>query len=406
MSEASGSSERGLRILHVLRSPLGGLFRHVLDLAGEQIARGHAVGLIVDSTTGGARADEALGALAPHLALGLRRFPMRRDPHPADFAGLLRVSRVAAATRPDIIHGHGSKGALYARLSGLVGGDRRPVARVYTPHGGSLHYAPGSLKGAAILAVERLLTRRSDLILFESAYAAARFRAAIGPVTGPTRIVLNGVAPSEFEPVETAADAAEFVFVGELRMLKGVDVLLAALAGLRAATGRAARAVIVGSGPDAEAFEAMAQRLGLAGAVRFAGPHPARKAFAWGQILVVPSRAESLPYVVLEAAAAQRPLLASDVGGIPEIVGPFRDRLVPSDDVAALQQAMAAVLALTAEERARRARDLAAHVESGFSVAAMVDGVMSGYRDALALKSVRPTLAGRPAPLHPHRYGL
>src|SRR6185312_4851496 len=64
-----------LRILHVLRTPVGGLFRHVLDLTRGQIARGHAVGLILDSSTGGAAVDAALNDLAPALALGLTRFP-------------------------------------------------------------------------------------------------------------------------------------------------------------------------------------------------------------------------------------------------------------------------------------------------------------------------------------------
>jgi glycosyltransferase involved in cell wall biosynthesis len=404
MSEASGTSERRLRILHVFRSPLGGLFRHVMDLAQEQVARGHDVGLIADSSTGGARADQMLASIEPHLSLGLTRFPMRRDPHPNDLIGLARVARIAAATRPDVIHGHGSKGALYARLTGLLPPRRRDVVRVYTPHGGSLHYAPGSLKGAAIMAVERALARRSDLILFESAYAAERFRVAIGSTTGPTRVVLNGVAPLEFEPVATHEDAAEILFVGELRLLKGVDVLLAALAAMRDATGRAARAVIVGSGPDAALFKSMAAQLGLADDVRFEGPLPARDAFVLGQVLVVPSRAESLPYIVLEAAAAQRPMLAADVGGIPEIFGPYREQLVPSDDVAALSRAMAAMLALSPHERMRRAARFAAHVGTSFSVAAMVDGVMAGYRDAIALKCEPPARARRPSLLH--RYGL
>ena len=63
-----GDSMTPLNILHVFRAPVGGLFRHVLDLAHEQIARGHRVGLIADSNTGGARADEVLGELAPSLA--------------------------------------------------------------------------------------------------------------------------------------------------------------------------------------------------------------------------------------------------------------------------------------------------------------------------------------------------
>ena len=70
-----------LRVVHVLRAPLGGLFRHVLDLTREQIARGHQVGLITDANTGGDRATEILGELEPQLALGVMRLPMQRLPH-------------------------------------------------------------------------------------------------------------------------------------------------------------------------------------------------------------------------------------------------------------------------------------------------------------------------------------
>ena len=81
---------------------------------------------------------------------------------------------------------------------------------------------------------------------------------------------------------------------------------------------------------------------------------PVREAFKLGRNLVVPSRAESLPYIVLEAAAARVPLIATNVGGIPEIFGPYRDRLGPSDDPADLCARMLAMLRLS-PSRARAA---------------------------------------------------
>ena len=120
-----------LKIIHVLRAPLGGLFRHVIDLAREQVARGHKVGLIADSLTGGDRATKILNELAPSLELGLSRVPMHRNPHVSDIAAVSHViSRVRAAS-PDIVHGHGSKGAFYGALpaSHRIG---RPIgARLY-----------------------------------------------------------------------------------------------------------------------------------------------------------------------------------------------------------------------------------------------------------------------------------
>ena len=68
-----------LRIVHVTRTPVGGIFRHILDVASGQAARGHQVGIVCDSTTGGARAEAALAAIAPQMKLGVARFPMARE---------------------------------------------------------------------------------------------------------------------------------------------------------------------------------------------------------------------------------------------------------------------------------------------------------------------------------------
>src|SRR4051812_18613130 len=130
-----------LRILHVLRSPVGGLFRHVIDLARGQAARGHRVGIVADSTTGGERADAAFAILAPHLTLGLSRVPMSRRIGASDISAQRHVAQRARDTASQVLHGHGAKGGAYARLVG-------PRAiRVYTPHGGSLHYDRGSPVG-------------------------------------------------------------------------------------------------------------------------------------------------------------------------------------------------------------------------------------------------------------------
>src|ERR1700690_3131288 len=82
-----------LKIMHLLRAPLGGLFRHVVDVAQGQIERGHRVGLIVDSTTGGPRANAMLSELAPRLSLGIKRLPIKREMGPRDIPALWRISR-------------------------------------------------------------------------------------------------------------------------------------------------------------------------------------------------------------------------------------------------------------------------------------------------------------------------
>ena len=368
-----------LNILHVFRAPIGGLFRHVLDLTHEQIARGHRVGIVADARTGGAHADAVLRTLEPSLALGLSRIPMRRHGNPADLMALAHVTRRARQVNADVLHGHGAKGGAYARLAP----GRRRAVRAYTPHGGSLLFGHDTLAGQFYLTTERFLMPRGDLFLFESAYSEEVFRRKIGSPRGLVRIVHNGVSAAEFKPIVTRNDATDLVFMGELRPVKGVDVLIEAIALLRR-EGRAVTATLVGSGPLHDVLRAKAAAFGLAETVCFRPAMPGHEAMALGRIMVVPSRSESLPYVVLEAAAAAKPLIVTHVGGVPEIYGPLTDRLVPPQDAPALAHAIARTLddPADAAELARQLRERAAAL---FSLQAMVDGVLAGYGDALEM---------------------
>ncbi len=367
-----------LNILHVFRAPVGGLFRHVLDLATEQIARGHRVGMIADQNTGGSRADEILRQLEPSLALGITRISMQRHANPSDLVVLAHVMRRVTQTGADVVHGHGAKGGAYARLVC----NRPQAARAYTPHGGSLLFANESLAGKIYLGTEKLLMLRGDLFLFESVYSADVFRRKVGTPRGLVRVVHNGVAKKDFAPVEPRPDATDLVFLGELRPVKGIDILIDAIAMLDRG-GRKMTATLVGDGPDRPALQAQVERLKLNSAIRFMSAMPARQAQTLGRIMVVPSRAESLPYVVLEAAAAGVPMIATRVGGIPEIYGPQTDALVKAEDTNALAKAIADAVdrpeAMVAVAGAVRER-----VAASFSVENMVDGVLSAYEAALA----------------------
>jgi len=368
-----------MKILHVFRAPVGGLFRHVIDLTRAQAARGHKVGIVADSRTGGARAEEMLHQLKPNLALGLTRFPMQRTPNPRDLLALNHVRGRVAETQADIIHGHGAKGGAYARL---VFGYKRAV-RAYTPHGGSLLFGHDTLAGRFYLATEKLLMRRGDLFLFESAYSEAMFRSKIGNPKGLVRVVHNGVSRAEFAPIALKPDATDIMFIGELRLLKGVDVLIDAI-GLLHREGRPLTATLVGDGPDRAAFEAQVERNGLTRAIRFLPSMPAREAMALGWVMVAPSRAESLPYVVLEAAAAAKPLITTKVGGIPEIYGPLSSALVPVLDGQTLARAIVRALDHP-DEAADTAQKLRERVATSFSADAMADGILAGYAAALEL---------------------
>ncbi|MCX5577557.1 glycosyltransferase [Kaistia terrae] len=385
-----------LRIVHCLRSPVGGIFRHVRDLAKAQAAAGHSVGILCDSSTGGPREEELIQALLPYLELGLHRTPMRRHISPFDILALLSLFRLIKGLRPDIIHTHGAKGGVYGRTIGTllrVLGSR--VVRIYCPHGGSLHYDTATRSGRLLFRIEHLLERLTDALVFVSAYEAKTYGQKVGAPRKPWRIVPNGISEVEFEPVETRPDAADFLYIGMMRDLKGTDVFIDALALLRDKRGAAPTAEIVGDGDDKERYQAQVRRLGLEATTRF---HPAmatRTAFGMAHIVVVPSRAESMPYVVLEAAAAGRPIVATRVGGIPEIFDTEQGRLVAPSDIRALATEMELLLdhPARANEQAHRLREI---VRPHFSIQHMTDVVDALYRDC---RSGETVAAGSRQPL-------
>lgn len=371
------------RIIHCFRAPVGGLFRHISDLVRVQAGLGHETGIVCDARSGGAAANKRLEELSEFCALGIRRIAMGRLPGPGDLLARRAVRRFARETGADVLHGHGAKGGAYARLvaPGLKRRGQDCLA-VYTPHGGALHYGPETLSGRLFHRIERRLAAATDCLIFESEYASKLYEQRLGALPCPTFIVPNGLWPHEFYDTALVTDAADFLFVGELRQLKGVDLFLQALAGLREK--RAVTALIVGAGPEEKQFRRMADRLRLANAVTFPGPMPARAAFPRGRCLVVPSRAESLPYIVLEAAAARLPIIASNAGGIPEIMAGADVHLAAPGDAESLQRRMAEFLERPAEfvERAGTLQEL---VAKRFRAEDMGTLVCEAYERARAL---------------------
>jgi glycosyltransferase involved in cell wall biosynthesis len=371
-------NSKPLKIVHVTRAPVGGIFRHILDLASGQAARGHEVGIITDSLTGGERAAAALDAIAPQLKLGVARFPIQRELSPTDFLGFLKVRQQLLAHDADVVHGHGAKGGAFVRLM------RAPRAiRVYTPHGGSLHYGRHTLRGTVYGGLERILMRRTELFLFESQFARNAYQAMVGPPPAIVRVVPNGITPAEMAPVAPRPDAADLLSVGEFRHIKGTDVLIEAVAELHKA-GRKVTLAMAGDGEEGEKLRALVSKLGLDASVRFLGHTPARQAFVHGRQMVVPSRADSLPYAVIEAGGAGIPMIASGVGGIPEILGP-EGNMVPPENPGRLAAAIAAALDDPAKARAS-ADKLRERIGKLFSQDAMVEGVLAGYGEALRAK--------------------
>jgi glycosyltransferase involved in cell wall biosynthesis len=371
-----------LRIVHCFRSPVGGIFRHVRDLTDAQIAAGHQVGIVCDSTTGGEYEERLFEDIRPKLALGIQRTPMQRHIGPGDIASAWRTYRIIKELQPDVIHGHGAKGGTYARLFGsLLRVSRSRVARLYSPHGGSLHYDESTLTGKLFFALERTMARFTDCLLFVSGYERQAYRRKVGEPPIPNALVYNGLNEDEFQPVSVRPDAADMLYIGMMRDLKGPDIFIDALVQAEALAARRISAVMVGDGEDLPRYRQQVARLGLGDRVVFHAPMPARQAFTLARLVVVPSRAEAMPYIVLETLAAGTPMIATAVGGIPEIFGAGSPALVKPDP-AEVARKMAVALSDPAAYRALMPGIAA--LKSRFGADVMAKAIEQAYFAALA----------------------
>ncbi len=141
--------------------------------------------------------------------------------------------------------------------------------------------------------------------------------------------------------------------------------------------------LVVGSGPEEDALKAHAASLGVKPQMTFEPPGPIRRPCPARASWSFPSRAESLPYVILEAAAAAQPLVSTDVGGIPEIYGPrHAGRLIRANDARGAGRGHPPGTSAAPVKLKSEAVDLAAHLREHFRLEAMIDGVIAGYRDA------------------------
>ncbi len=369
---------QSFRVLHCLRAPVGGLFRHVCDLAAAQSEAGHSVGVLCADKPNDPQTLDRLSALERHCNLGVTRIGLGRMPGVSDLRAVLATSRKIREIKPDVLHGHGAKGGLLARCT--PASKPHPV-RVYTPHGGSIHYAPNSVSGVLFGAAEKVMLARTDGLIFESEFARSVFSKRFGELPINTQIVHNGLALEEFDPIPLIEDPADFLFLGEIRELKGIFTLLDAIS--KIASHRAIRVDVAGDGPDMAAFRAAIETRSLTGSVNVLGQVPAREALARARAVVLPSHQDSFPYVALEAAAAGRPLIATSTGGVPEIFGPFVRSLIDPANVQELHNAMEHFLDHEADHM-RLAQKLRDHVRHQFSLSGMAAGVASAYANALA----------------------
>jgi glycosyltransferase involved in cell wall biosynthesis len=319
--------------------------RHVLDLLKGLIDHGWDTHLIYSPLR---MSMDFQQAIEPRTGLTAVSLPIRRSIHPEDVIALREVVHYVRRCGPfDLIHGHSSKGGALARLAGRICG----VPSVYTPNAlVTMNPELGHIKSRVYRVAERCLGRMGDLFIAVS--DAERHHAiSLGVPASSIAVVPNGIAPPLLRDRQTVraefgidADAPVVGFVGRLSCQKAPQVLIRAFAECVAGHPHAVLA-IVGEGPLQEELEQLAHELGVSRHIRWLGARNGQQAMPAFDLLVLSSNYEGMPYVLLEAAHAGLPIVATRVSGASTVV---RDNengfLVAPGDTGAIARAMDALL--------------------------------------------------------------
>lgn len=335
-ARATRSRPREGRLLLVVDSlEVGGAERHVADLALALARRGHSVE--VACSVSGALSEPLREAGVPVRPLARRLAKRRVEP-----AYAWRLGRLVRKRGFDLVHAHIYASAVAAAMA--TASDRALL--VVTEH------SEASWQGRRARLISGRTIRRARRVIAVSSVIRDRLVERDGVQPGRVTVIPNAVASPADEspglPVKLPAKLREGPMVGlfaRLQPEKGVGNFIEAASRV-AERVQDARFVVVGDGPLREELRALAGRLGVRDRVHFLGfRSDARSLMALMNVIAVPSLTEGSPLVTLEAMAAGIPVVASEVGGIPDQIRHGREGLlVPPDDAASLGDALVELL--------------------------------------------------------------
>ncbi|HEX5216435.1 MAG TPA: glycosyltransferase [Vicinamibacterales bacterium] len=364
-------SPQPLRILHVVLSlDPGGTERLVMDLAERLHAEMPSAVCCLDER----------GAWADNLASkGISVSALHRQPGFRPALGR-RIVEVAKQHQATVLHAHHYSPFVYSAVARL----RSPSLRVvFTEHGRLSDAAP---------SWKRKLANRALDVMPDAVYAVSenlkQHMVAEGFSRRTVRVIYNGIAIGPVPDATSRQRARERLGVGDgdlvigtiarLDPVKDLGTLLRAVAAMPAQISPVI--AVVGDGAERQALTTLATELGMNSRVRWLGQrHDARDWLPGFDLYVNCSISEGVSLTILEAMAAALPVIATRVGGTPEVVDSSCGRLIPARDPAALATALVE-LAADPQARAALAHAGRARVEERFTIERMVREYADVYR--------------------------
>lgn len=394
----SGMTRRGLaadnaKVYLLLETGGGGSGRHVLDLYAGLVAAGWNVHLLLSTTRMDPAFAREVAALPQDHITYLR---LRRSPHISDVGQIRRIRRQLKLGGDQVIlHAHSTKAAILAwALRG------RSMCRVFTPHAyRGMDPKLAGYRAAIIRSAEKLFSGP-----FESVIAVSQdevvYATALGVTPDRIHLIPNGVDAVSIRSTahagrrERNAETQVLGFLGRLVQQKNPHLFLRVVWEL-VQRGHDVNAAVVGDGPLLPELKQLADHLQLTSRVEWMGAVPALNQLANMDVLVHTSAYESLPYALLEAIAADIPVVAVDNAGSRAIFGELLPQsIVPQGTAEALAAAVADVLQNGALQQ--QYRESYQRIMEQFSTRTMVDRTITVYQEALRWKGEQkvPLFAG------------
>ncbi len=394
MAEAARGREP-IKVLRVIaRLNVGGPALHVAYLAAGLAERGYETTLVAGSL---ARGEESMAKVAETRGVKIETLSaLHREIAPIrDVQAILRLARLIRRERPTILHTHTAKAGAVGRIAALLAGSARPPIVVHTFHGHVLRGYFNPLTTLVFRTLERLLAYgttalvavspevRDDLVRLHVAPASKFTVVRLGIELEERTSDAEGARFETRRQLGISAEAFVVGWVGRMTAVKRTDDVVRALRGL-VDRGVDAYLCLVGDGPDRDHLEQFAHELGVVKRCLFVGyQDDVGRFYSAIDALVLPSANEGTPVSVIEALAAQRPAVATRVGGTPDVIRDGVDGfLVTIGDADALSDRLAE-LAFDPERRARMGAKGRERVLGRYAVERLVDDVDRLYRELL-----------------------
>jgi len=389
-----------IKVLRVIaRLNVGGPALHVAYLTEGLAARGYDTTLVAGTVASG---EESMAFVAAEHHVHVETIDeLHRDISPfRDARSILRLAKIIRRERPTILHTHTAKAGAVGRIAALLAADARPPIVVHTFHGHVLRGYFNPVASFAFRVLERWLARtstkliavspevRDDLVRLRVA-PASKFEVVRLGIELDRRVGADGASRRETRRVIGIGEDTFVVgWFGRMTAVKRTGDVVRAL---RTLVDRDvdARLLLVGDGPERGALERQAHELGVMKRCLFLGYQvDVARYYDAIDVLLLPSANEGTPVSVIEALAAQRPAVATDVGGTGDVITDGIDGfLVEPGDVDALASRLAE-LASDPERRARMGEAGRSRVLGRYAVDRLVDDVDRLYRSLLATRGL------------------